>query len=143
MDAIVQNDIVDRPPLRWWGRGGVTLLGDAAHACTPNLGQGACQALEDAVVLTHCLSRTRPIEAALRQYERLRIPRTTTIVRNSWQAGKVLQLDSPALELSRNWLMGTGLGTRLGMRTFGSLLTYRLPRLRLPEGPPIQTDLRL
>jgi 2-polyprenyl-6-methoxyphenol hydroxylase-like FAD-dependent oxidoreductase len=37
-DAILQNDIVDRPPLRWWGRSGVTLLGDAAHASTPNLG---------------------------------------------------------------------------------------------------------
>jgi 2-polyprenyl-6-methoxyphenol hydroxylase-like FAD-dependent oxidoreductase len=36
--AIVQNDIVDRPPLRWWGRGRVTLLGDAAHATIPNLG---------------------------------------------------------------------------------------------------------
>jgi len=45
--AIVQNDILDRPPLRWWGRGPVTLLGDAAHATTPNLGQGACMALEE------------------------------------------------------------------------------------------------
>ena len=70
-DAILQDDIVDRPPLRWWGRSGVTLLGDAVHACTPNLGQGACQALEDAVVLAHCLSGTLPIGAALRKYERL------------------------------------------------------------------------
>ena len=131
-DAILQNDIEDRPPLRWWGRGGVTLLGDAAHASTPNLGQGACQALEDAVVLAHCLSGIRPIEAALRKYEHLRIPRTTAIVRTSWQAGKALQLDSPALELLRNWLLGTWLGTRLGMWTLGSLLTYRPPRLRLP-----------
>jgi 2-polyprenyl-6-methoxyphenol hydroxylase-like FAD-dependent oxidoreductase len=130
-DAILQNDIVDRPPLRWWGRGAVTLLGDAAHACTPNLGQGACQALEDAVVLAHCLSGTGPVEAVLRKYEHLRIPRTTAIVRNSWQAGKALQLDSPALEWFRNWFMGTWLGTRLGLRTFGSVLTYQLPRLRV------------
>lgn len=132
-DAILQNDIVDRPPLRWWGRGGVTLLGDAAHASTPNLGQGACQALEDAVVLAHCLSGTLPLEAALCQYERLRILRTTRIVRNSWQTGKVLQLESPALEFFRNWFMGTWLGTRLGMRTLESLLTYRLPKLGSPE----------
>ena len=129
-DAILQNDIVDRPPLRWWGRGGVTLLGDAAHASTPNLGQGACQALEDAVVLAHCISGTRPIEAALREYEHLRIPRTTAVVRNSRQTGKALQLDSPALELFRNWFMGTWVGTGLGMRMFESLLTYQLPRLR-------------
>jgi 2-polyprenyl-6-methoxyphenol hydroxylase-like FAD-dependent oxidoreductase len=54
-EAVVQNDIVDRPPLRWWGDESVTLLGDAAHATTPNLGQGACQAIEDAVVLAVCL----------------------------------------------------------------------------------------
>ena len=135
--AILQNDIVDRPPLRWWGRGAVTLLGDAAHASTPNLGQGACQALEDAVILAHCLSGTTRVEAALRKYEHLRIPRTTAVVRNSWQAGKALQLDSPALELLRNCFMGTWLGRRLGMRTFGSLLTYPLPKLRSPEAQPI------
>lgn len=132
-DAILQNDIVDRPPLRWRGRDGVTLLGDAAHASTPNLGQGACQALEDAVVLAHCLSETLPVEAALRKYESLRIPRTTSIVRNSRQTGKALQIDSPALELFRNWFMGTRLGTRLGMRTLRSLLTYQLPRFRSAE----------
>jgi 2-polyprenyl-6-methoxyphenol hydroxylase-like FAD-dependent oxidoreductase len=128
-DAILQNDIVDRPPLRRWGRGGVTLLGDAAHASTPNLGQGACQALEDAVILAHCLGTMRPIEAALREYERLRIPRTATIVRRSWQTGKALQLDSPALELLRNWFMGTRLSAHLEKREFGRLLTYKLPRL--------------
>jgi 2-polyprenyl-6-methoxyphenol hydroxylase-like FAD-dependent oxidoreductase len=129
-DAILQNDIVDRPPLQWWGRGSVTLLGDAAHASTPNLGQGACQALEDAVVLAHCLSETSAIESALCKYECLRIPRTSRVVRDSWQAGKALQLDSPALESFRNWFLGSWLGTRLQMRTFQSLLTYRLPKLR-------------
>lgn len=129
-DAILQNDIVDRPPLRWWGRGAVTLLGDAAHASTPILGQGACQALEDAVVLAHCLSETCPVGAALRKYEHLRIPRTTAVVRNSRLTGKALQLNSSSLELIRNWVMGTGLATRLGMRTFESLLAYQLPSLR-------------
>jgi len=131
-DAILQNDIVDRPPLRWWGRGRATLLGEAAHASTPNLGQGACQALEDAVVLAHCLSEIRPVEAALRKYERLRIPRTTAIVRSSWRTGKALQLDSPPLELFRNWFIGTWLGTRLATRAFRNLLTYQLPSLRSP-----------
>ena len=125
--AILQNDIVDRPALRAWGRGPVTLLGDAAHAFTPNLGQGACQALEDAVVLARCLSGTRPVEAALRKYEHLRIPRTTAIGRDSWQTGKVLQLDSPVLEWLRNWLMGSRIGAHLAMRTLRRLLTYRIP----------------
>jgi 2-polyprenyl-6-methoxyphenol hydroxylase-like FAD-dependent oxidoreductase len=131
-DAILENDIVDRPPRRWRGRSGVTLLGDAAHASTPNLGQGACLALEDAVVLAHCLNGTSPVEAALRKYERLRIPRTTDIVRRSRRMGKALQLNSPAVELFRNWFMGSWLGTRLAMQTFRTLLIYQVPRL----GPP-------
>ena len=56
-DAILRNDIYDRPPLIHWTRGRVTLLGDAAHPMTPNLGQGACQALEDALVLAHSLQQ--------------------------------------------------------------------------------------
>jgi len=132
-DAILQNDIVDRPPLRRWGRGVVTLLGDAAHPTTPNLGQGACQALEDAVVLAHCLRETRPIEAALRKYERVRLPRTSEIVRNSWQTGKAMQLDSPALESLRNWFMGSWLGKRLEIRAFRSNLIHQLPRLQSSE----------
>jgi 2-polyprenyl-6-methoxyphenol hydroxylase-like FAD-dependent oxidoreductase len=127
--AIVQNDILDRPPLHWWGRGPVTLLGDAAHATTPNLGQGACMALEDAVMLAHCLSTVRPAESALREYERLRIPRTGAIVRDSWQAGRILQLDQPALELVRDWFIGTSLSRHLAMRMFRTLLTYKVPEL--------------
>ncbi len=53
--AILRNDLFDRRPVRHWGSGRVTLLGDAAHPPTPNLGQGPCQALEDALVLAGCL----------------------------------------------------------------------------------------
>jgi 2-polyprenyl-6-methoxyphenol hydroxylase-like FAD-dependent oxidoreductase len=128
-DAIVQSDIFDRPPLRSWGRERVTLLGDSAHATTPNLGQGACQALEDAVVLADCVRRLQPIEAALAEYERLRIPRTTMIVRNSWESGRVLQMDRPALEALRNWFMGSRIGKHFSARTFQELLMYPVPKL--------------
>jgi len=131
-DAIVQNDIADRPPLSLWGRGRVTLLGDAAHAMTPNMGQGACQALEDAVVLANCLCRIRPVEAALRRYEDLRILRTAAIVRKSKAAGRILQLDQPGLESFRNWFMATSIAEHLATRTFRDLLTYRVPVLRFP-----------
>jgi 2-polyprenyl-6-methoxyphenol hydroxylase-like FAD-dependent oxidoreductase len=70
-DAILRNDVVDRPARRVWGAGRVTLLGDAIHPTTPDLGQGACQALEDAVVLTAsprprlgCVATRRAVGAA-------------------------------------------------------------------------------
>jgi len=65
-NAILRNDVVDLPARRVWGAGRVTLLGDAIHATTPNLGQVACQALEDAVVLSDSLSRCASAEAGLR-----------------------------------------------------------------------------
>ncbi len=66
---ILRNDILDRPALRRWGTGRITLLGDAAHPMTPNLGQGACQALEDAVVLARQMGSCGAVEPALRRYE--------------------------------------------------------------------------
>ena len=59
--TILRNDIYDLPPLEAWTVGRVTLLGDAAHAMTPNLGQGACQAIEDGVVLAGCLAKFEDI----------------------------------------------------------------------------------
>jgi FAD-dependent urate hydroxylase len=86
-------------------------------------------ALEDAVVLASCLGTVRSAESALREYERLRIPRTAAIVRNSWQTGRLLQFDQPALESVRDWFMGSSPGRHLGMRTFRNLLTYKVPKL--------------
>lgn len=92
--AILRTDIYDREPLgEVWGEGRVTLLGDAAHPMTPNLGQGACQAVEDAVVLARCLA-DRPVEDALRLYERRRAARTARIQRRSRLAGRLFQLEN-------------------------------------------------
>lgn len=93
--ALSRLPIHDRPPLETWGRGRVTLLGDAAHPMTPNLGQGAAQALEDAVVLALALRNESDPIAALRAYEAARIPRTTMIVKRSYQFGRIAQLGNP------------------------------------------------
>lgn len=95
--AILRNDIYDRPPLTHWTQGRATLLGDAAHPMTPNLGQGACQALEDALVLAKCLEQTPNICVALQLYQALRIPRTTQIVNRSRNLGRVAQWKHPLL----------------------------------------------
>jgi 2-polyprenyl-6-methoxyphenol hydroxylase-like FAD-dependent oxidoreductase len=93
--AILRNDIYDRDPVDRWGEGRVTLLGDAAHPMTPNLGQGGCQAIEDALVLARCLAEGGSVEASLRRYEALRIPRTRSIVYASRRIGRAFQIESP------------------------------------------------
>jgi len=103
--AILRNDIYDRPPLKTWGRGRITLLGDAAHPMTPNLGQGACQALEDAVVLAQQLQTHPDLYSALRAYEAARIPRTTMIVNRSLRVGQVGQWANPIAVAGRNGLV--------------------------------------
>ena len=87
--AILRNDLHDLPPLRTWTRGRVTLLGDAAHATTPNLGQGGCQAIEDAVVLARALSQAIDVPAALQEYEAQRIARANRIIELSRRVGVI------------------------------------------------------
>jgi 2-polyprenyl-6-methoxyphenol hydroxylase-like FAD-dependent oxidoreductase len=102
--AILRNDMYDRPSLGRWGRGRVTLLGDAAHPMTPNLGQGGCQAIEDAVVLGAAIASAAPdrLTDALRSYEDRRIRRTTSLVKASRRVGVVGQLANPMLVPLRN-----------------------------------------
>ncbi len=83
-DSVEQRDLYDRAPelLRSWADGNVVLMGDAVHPMMPNLGQGGCQALEDAFVLTEILSNTKTtekIESNLQQFYRKRILRVTIV----------------------------------------------------------------
>ena len=103
--AILRNDAYDRPPLRRWGLGRATLLGDAAHPTTPNLGQGACLALEDALVLARCLdAEAEDLPRALRMYEEARRRRTAAIVLYSRWLGAIAHWRSPLVVPVRNTL---------------------------------------
>ena len=101
-ETILRNDIYDRRTLRRWGNERVTLLGDAAHPMTPNLGQGACQALEDAVVLAECLRGASDASIALRTYEHRRLRGANAIVTRSRTIGRIAQLRHPLLVALRN-----------------------------------------
>ncbi len=104
--AILRTDIYDRESLgERWGRGRVRLLGKAAQSMTPNVDQGACQTIEDAVLLARCPDEGGAKAGALRGYERLRADRTAMMVRRSRRVGVVDQPENP---LPR-WLRGRGL----------------------------------
>ncbi|MFF8592254.1 FAD-dependent monooxygenase [Streptomyces sp. NPDC015220] len=90
-EAVMRHDIHALPPLASFVNGRAALLGDAAHAMTPNLGQGANQALEDAVTLAVLLEAHPDVESALSAYDRLRRPRTRLIARRSHRIGVVAQ----------------------------------------------------
>ena len=106
-EVILHNDIADFAPLKQWSVGRVTLLGDAAHATTPNMGQGACMAIESADVLAQCLGQTEDIAAAFHTYQTRRQPRTAFITNQSWQIGRMAQLENPLLCAARNWVVKT------------------------------------
>jgi 2-polyprenyl-6-methoxyphenol hydroxylase-like FAD-dependent oxidoreductase len=93
-EAILKNGAYDLAPLRRWGDRLVTLLGDAAHPCTPNLGQGGGLALEDALVLAKCLEKGTSLETALRRYESLRCHRTAHMQQRARLMGQVGQWEN-------------------------------------------------
>lgn len=104
-DRILRTDIYDRDPIERWHAGRVALLGDAAHPMTPNLGQGAGQAIEDAVVLDECLAASSSIEEALTRYEQRRVARANGIVRASRRFGAIAQWSNPMAAWVRDWAM--------------------------------------
>lgn len=103
-EALIWDEAADRTILDEWGRGKITLLGDAAHAALPYMGQGASLAMEDAVWLARYLDRRPDTAAALRAYEDHRHDRTAKIVRSSRRLGRIQHLSNPIAIAARNLL---------------------------------------
>jgi 2-polyprenyl-6-methoxyphenol hydroxylase-like FAD-dependent oxidoreductase len=101
--AVLRHDIYRLPNLDSYHRGSVILLGDAAHAMTPNLGQGGGQALEDAIVLAAAVSSTGDVAAALARYDHQRRARTQAMCRAATRQLRFgLQLHNPIAVALRN-----------------------------------------
>jgi len=96
--------ISDLDPIKIWYKENVCLLGDAAHATTPNMGQGACQAIEDAYILSECLHKF-DTNKAFRAYQKLRISKAHQVVKASWTLGKIAHWKNPIAIFFRNQLM--------------------------------------
>jgi 2-polyprenyl-6-methoxyphenol hydroxylase-like FAD-dependent oxidoreductase len=120
---IAVMDIVDANPVKRWGAGPATLLGDAAHPILPNLGQGTSQALEDAIVLGRALHGDPDLVQALRSYEDRRAPRTAGLVRFSRNLGRLGRLKSRPAVAFRERFMKVGLG-RFGWKQAVALTSF-------------------
>lgn len=102
-EEIHTAEISDLEPQGSWIKGNACLLGDAAHAMTPNMGQGACQAIEDAYVLAECIANN-DLTSAFNAYQELRAPKAEQIVKASWMLGKIAHVSNPILAELRNLL---------------------------------------
>ncbi|MET9697391.1 FAD-dependent monooxygenase [Streptomyces sp. NPDC006529] len=138
---ILRGDVEGRKPEREWGRGRVTLLGDAAHPITFNIGQGACQALEDALVLTeHLAAGGDPVEA-LRRYESERRERTAPLQNIAWRIGKMGAVTNPLLIkvreafMRKNWNTKAFAAAEQGQVAYGSRWARQSGRYRIPATP--------
>ncbi|MGY0390393.1 FAD-dependent oxidoreductase [Nocardioides sp. WG-D5] len=113
--VVIRGDICDlRLPLKRFDHGRVVLLGDAAHATTPNLGQGACAAIEDAAVLAAQLAGHARVESALVAYDRIRRPATQRLIRASRLVGVLGQVENGPVVAARDTGLA-GLGAIAGL----------------------------
>jgi len=125
-EQVLHQDVEElATPLPSFDRGRVALLGDAAHAMTPDLGQGGGMAIEDAVVLARLLGADRPVVPALHEYTRQRLPRTSMVARRSRRAGRMYSAPYGAQILAAR-LVGRLPGPALA-RGLSSIVDWRPP----------------
>lgn len=125
LSKVFKSDIYDFRPISTWFNGSVCLLGDAAHATTPNMGQGACQAIEDAYVIGHYLTQY-PTNVAFSKYEMARKTKAEMVVNLSWRLGAISQLKNVTLSSIRNFVMRI-MPSNLTLRQSEAI--YTLPKL--------------
>jgi len=101
-DSFLHHDIYDIQPLSAFVYHRIILLGDAAHATSPNMGQGAGQAIEDAYVLANAWIHAKMMDEILETYNKKRVAKTKKVIQLSRQIGKAAQWENPFLIQFRN-----------------------------------------
>ncbi|MCX4824815.1 FAD-dependent monooxygenase [Streptomyces sp. NBC_01142] len=147
-DHVLRNDIHHLiKALPSFHRGRTVLVGDAAHAMAPTLGQGGNQAIEDGIVLAHHAAPGADLGAGLAAYSAQRLPRTMGIVRKSAQIARMMSLTSAPAVAVRDTLMSavSRLGPGVVLRTFDGIADWQPPQRTyaagaqdVPDGQPSQ-----
>ncbi|WP_246162502.1 FAD-dependent monooxygenase [Sphingobacterium phlebotomi] len=119
---LIWNDIIDIKPLKHLAYDNILFIGDAGHATTPNMGQGACQALEDVAVLLDELKLEKTTKEAFSSFEKRRLSRTKYITDTSKRIGEIAQWDNPVFITIRNLLMKL-MPARLAQKNLDKLLS--------------------
>jgi 2-polyprenyl-6-methoxyphenol hydroxylase-like FAD-dependent oxidoreductase len=101
-EEILRTDLSDLKPLPKWSSGRIGLIGDAAHATTPNLGQGGAMAVEDALVLADSFAEAGLNESAWKIFEQRRREKVDWTVSTSWTIGKICHTENPLFRFVRN-----------------------------------------
>lgn len=129
-DNILKNSLIDRVPTKGWTKGNITLIGDAAHPTTPNLGQGGCMAIEGAYVLAKSIQKYGLTKKAFERYEELQFPRSKMIVNESLKLGKMGQLTNPVLIAFRNFAF-KAMPSSLAMKMVDKYFSYRVTKIEI------------
>jgi 2-polyprenyl-6-methoxyphenol hydroxylase-like FAD-dependent oxidoreductase len=87
--SIYKAVLHDLKPMPKWSKNNTILLGDAGHATTPNMGQGACQGIEDAYSFANHLNKHKGLKSCFEQFEKQRRQKVDYVVNTSWKIGKM------------------------------------------------------
>ena len=108
VSTIIYSNIADLSPLNDWHKDNICLIGDAAHATTPNMGQGGCQAIEDAYTIGKLLEQQYALKDTFPLLQQLRMKRVQKIVRQSRLIGSLSQLENKYAASFRNFALRLG-----------------------------------
>lgn len=129
-EQILKNSLIDRKPHKGWTKENITLLGDAAHPTTPNLGQGGCMAIEGAYILAKSIQKHGLTKKAFDRYEKLQYPRSENIVNESLKLGRMGQLENPILIRLRN-LAFKLMPSSVAMKMIDKYFSYRVASIEI------------